>query len=139
MTETVRMSGQLIPVVPQKHARLRRYLKPGDLQKIFGKEYSVESYRILGILIPELPNAIPKYKWEGFPSQEAMDRDEYTDEGDSSPTTAEIVDAFSKSLTVGGADRLGKIMDLVSAGATLTNAQQTQTQSLPPSPIDSGE
>lgn len=137
--ETLNICNKVIPVVPQRHARLRHLLKPGDLQKVMSKDYSQESYRVLGILIPALPEMIPEYQWEGYASQEAMDKGEYVEELDLSPTTMEIVTAFEKAFQVAGGGRLGKIMSLVEAGGSLISAQQTQTASLPPSPTGNGE
>lgn len=137
--ETLNICGRIIPVVPQRHARLRHLLKPGDLQQVLSKQYSQESYRILSILIPKLSEMIPEHEWEGYVSQEARGNDEYDELLDKSPTTLEIVEAFEKAFQVGGGGRLGKIMGLVEAGGSLINAQQTQTQSLPPLPTENGE
>lgn len=129
--ETVVISGQRIPVVPQRHARLRNFLKGNDVQKVLTGNYGHESYKVLSVLIPALPAAIPEYQWEGFSSEGAWQRwkegaeDAYVESEDSSPTGAEIVDAFEKALMVNGADRLGKLLNLVQSGATLVGAQQT--------------
>lgn len=142
MTEFIELCGTRLPVVPQKHARLRHLLSGEDLQKVMSADYAHETYRILGILIPALPPAVPEYKWEGFSSQEAYDRykqgerDAYVESEDNSPTTADIVSAFEKALMVSGADRLGKILNLVTSGSNLVGAQQTGNS--PASPGENG-
>jgi len=143
--ETVTIGGRTIPIVPQKHARLRHYLTTDDFRRLASKDYGHESYRLLSVLIPAIPlgvrdldnphvyavEPIPEWEWEGFGSDEAWerykagDRDAYDETQDRSPTGAEIVDCFEKSLMVNGADRLGKIIGLVRSGATLVEAQST--------------
>lgn len=134
--ELLDICGRKIPVVAQKHARLRHRLKAEDFQRIASKDYSTESYRVLSVLIPALlpennPNGIPEWEWDGFVTRDAWERwkdgDEnaYDEKKDPSPTTAEIVDAFERALMVSGANRLGKILGLVQSGATLVGAQQT--------------
>ena len=133
----------MIPVVAQKHARLRHYLSQEDFQKVLSKDYGHESYRILSILVPAIPNGIknidnpsiytckplPEWEWEGFSSEEswkkynAGDRDAYDENSDHSPTGAEIVDLFEKALMVDEANRLGNLLTLVRSGATLVEAR----------------
>jgi hypothetical protein len=139
--KTVTVGESIITVVPQKHARLRRQLSAEDFAKIMSQDYSGESYRVLSILIPTLPDTIPLWKWEGYGSQEAMDNDVYDEAEDQSPTTAEIVDLFEAAFLVSGADRLGKIVDLAQMGvdAGMTNRPQTATPSSAPSLGESGE
>src|SRR3954463_8818188 len=141
--ELVAVGNRMIPVVAQKHARLRHYLSADDFQKVFSAEYGHESYRILSILVPAIPNGVknidnpslytlqplPEWEWEGFASEEAWqayndgDRDAYDESADRSPTGAEIVDLFEKALMVNGANRLGNLLSLVRSGATLVEAQ----------------
>lgn len=146
--ETVRLGDKVVPVVPQRHARLRHRLSPEDFQRIMSKDYGTESYRVLGILIPELPRLVPEYHWEGFPDQETWERwkngdesayDENADEW--SPTTMEIVLAFEKALVVSGAGRLGKLIELIQTGQKMqeAQAQQADGNSTPSSPVSVGE
>lgn len=137
-----------IPVVAQKHAKLRRHLSGDMFQRLMTKDYSKEAYRTLCVLIPaidpETPlnrangGGIPLWEFEGYVSQEAMENDQYDEETDNSPTTAEIVNAFEVALMESGAGRLGKIIGLVEAVGTLTQ-NQTPTVPLPASPGSSGE
>lgn len=131
-----------IPVVPQKHAKLRRHLTPEAFQRIMSRDYSTEAYRTLCILIPAMDPAspsnraaggggIPLWEWEGYVSEEAMANDDYDEENDPSPDTAQIVDAFETALLVSGANRLGKIIDLVQSAGSLIQASQTQTPTVP--------
>jgi hypothetical protein len=132
--ELLSICSRQIPVVAQKHARLRHLLKEDDFQRIASKDYSTESYRILSILIPALlpqnnSNGIPEWEWDGYVSRDAWERakqgeDTYDEANDPSPTTAEMVAAFELALMVSGAGRLGKVLNLVQSGATLVGAQR---------------
>jgi hypothetical protein len=152
----VTVGRRMIPVVAQKHARLRHHLNQDDFQKVFSKDYGHETYRILSVLVPAIPlgvrdldnperytvDPIHEWEWEGFTSAEAWeaykngDRNAYDEDGDGSPTGAEIVELFEKSLMVNGANRLGNLLSLVRSGATLVEAQSTG--SLPVSPGGNG-
>lgn len=139
-SETVTIGDHVLPVVPQRHARLRHQLSPEDFTAIMSGNYGRESYRVLGILIPALPTMIPLYEWEGYVSEEAMDADDYDESKDKSPTTAEIIDAFETAFRVSGAGRLGKIVDLIQMGVQAQSTGMLQgTPSLPDSPGSSGE
>lgn len=149
-TETVTLGKYTFPVVAQKHARLRHRLSADDFQSIMSENYGAESYRILCVLIPALDPAsrqnvnagsggMPLWEWEGFNSPEAMEADEWDEENDPSPTTSEIVNAFETALMVSGANRLGKIVDLVSAAGSLTKSTQTPTPLSPASLGNGGE
>lgn len=124
-----------IPVVPQKHARLRNRLSAQDFRAVMTGNYAAESYRLLCILIPPVA-AIPLWEYEGYGSQEHMDRGEYVDELDNGPDTAQIVNAFEVALKVSGAGRVGKILDLIGSVGKLT---QIQTAQPPASPGPTGE
>jgi hypothetical protein len=144
--EVAFVCNRRIPVVAQKHARLRHYLGADDFQKVFSKDYAHESYRILSILIPAIPHGVPdldtpgkysvdplpEWEWEGYASEEAWRNGEYDESKDNSPTGAEIVDLFEKALMVNGANRLGNLLTLVRSGATLVEAQSTGILSAPP-------
>lgn len=138
-TETVTIGDHELLVVPQRHARLRRKLSAEDLEGIMSSNYASESYRVLSILIPQLPQKIPLWEWEGYASQEAMDADEYDEESDRSPTTADIINAFETAFMVSGAGRLGKIVDLIQTGVEASGSLQTQTPSSPELPGSNGE
>ena len=155
--ELVAVGKRMIPVVAQKHARLRHHLNQDDFQKVFSKDYGHETYRILSVLVPAIPLGVrnlddpekysvppfPEWEWEGFGSEDAWeaykqgDRAAYNEDADNSPTGAEIVDLFEKALMVNGANRLGNLLSLVRSGATLVEAQSTGN--LPASPGANGE
>ena len=126
-TEVITIGEHQLPVVPQRHAYLRNKLSAADFENIMSENYAAESYRLLSILIPELPNVIPIHEWEGFGSREQMEAGEYSEELDKSPTTAEIVNAFKTAFLVSGADELGKIVDLVQTGVAVQGSMQSQT------------
>lgn len=136
-TETVQLGDRLFPVVPQKHAKLRKHLKSDLFNKIMTKDYATESYKILCILIPALKpenGGMQEWEFDGFPTQEAWERwkagddDAYDEDVDPGPTTFQIVNAIEKALMVGGAQRLGKLVDLVTAAGTLSPDRPTGTQ-----------
>lgn len=122
--ETVKIGDHTIPVVPQRHAYLKRKLNAEDFERLMSADYGAESYRVLSVLIPELPNQIPIWEWEGFASQEAMENDDYSEELDRSPTTAEIIDAFEVAFVVSGAGKMGKIIDLIQTGVEARQLNQ---------------
>lgn len=129
MGEVVKVGRHVLPVVPQKHARLRHKLSAADFQGIMSMNYGHETYRVLGVLIPALHEHVPEWEWEGYSSEEAWKAGEYSEEGDNSPLTSEIVDAFEKALMVSGAGRLGKIIDLIQTGQKAIAQQQAETTS----------
>lgn len=145
-----------IPVFPQKHARLRRYLTYEDFQKVMSKEYSHNSYQLLCILIPAIdpknPEAVAKgtaiqeWEFDGFPTEERWrdyhengNKDAYDEYADPCPTTDEIAIAFETALRVNGAGRLGKIITLVQGATKVVEA--TQQEAVPSSmlPGNTGE
>lgn len=151
-TDTVQLGDYTFPVVPQKHARLRRHLTSEMLQRLMTRDYSTEAYRTLCVLIPAMDPAskqnrmaggggMPLWEWEGYVSEEAMANDDYDEDNDPCPDTAQIVRAFETALMVSGANRLGNIISLVQSGATLIQANQTQTPTVPSpaSPGNGGE
>lgn len=131
-----------LPVFPQKHARLRRYLSYDDFQKVMSKQYSEESYKLLCILIPAMDptnpeardkgTAIPEWEFDGFPTEErwrdfhAGNKDAYDEYADPGPTTDEIAIAFETALKVNGAGRLGKIITLVQSATKVVEASQVE-------------
>lgn len=122
--ETIKIGEHNLPVVPQRHAYLKHKLNAEDFERIMSKDYGAESYRILSVLIPELPVQIPLWEWEGYASEEAMQADEYDELTDKSPTTAEIIDAFEMAFIVSGAGKMGKIVDLIQTGVEARSLNQ---------------
>jgi hypothetical protein len=136
----VRLGNKHLPVVPQKHAKLRRYLSYGDFQAILSKDYSEKAYHLLCILIPAMDpkinknvvegNAIEEWEFDGFPTEELWQRyksgdlDAYDEDVDPGPTTDEIAIAFETALKVNGAGRLGKIVTLVQAATRVVEMEE---------------
>lgn len=137
----IEICGKKLPVVAQKHAKLRNRLSRSDLESIMTKDYAAQSYRVLGILIPAIPDQIPLWEWEGYLSQEDMEGGIVVDDdGGNSPTTAEMVNAFEAAFLESGADRLGKIIDLGQTVMGMSESQtQIQTPQLPDLPGPTGE
>lgn len=143
-----------IPVVSQKHARLRHKLSGADIQKVLSKEYSHESYRLLCVLIPAIEKGVrqqdgsdsfliepyPEWMYDGFNSEEAWKNDEWDETNDPSPEAVQIVEAFEAALRVNGAGRLGKIVELVQMGFKASEAARAQQMDILPGSLgESGE
>ncbi len=116
MTEMVTIGKHTVPVVPQKHAKLRHQLSADDFSNLLSKDYARHAYRLLGILVPALPEVMPEWEFEGYASEEAWKNEEYVMDADEGPTTAQVIDAFEKALMVSGADRVGKLVEVIQAG-----------------------
>lgn len=147
--KTVTLGDRAFPVVPQKHARARKYLKGDMLQKVLTRDYSHEAYFILCKMIPAMdPNTkqnkaaevqhnvnpgMPEWEFDGFATEEAWqrykagDEDAYDEDNDPGPTTDQIVGAFEAVLLANGASRLGKLMTLVQTVASVSQDQPTAT------------
>lgn len=137
---TVRLGEHIVPVVSQRHARVRHLLTSGDFETLLSPDYGPRTYRLLSALIPALATAMPEWEFNGYGSPEAAERDEYDEETDHSPTTAQIVDAFEAIIKVSGGDRLGKLLSLaqdVRRGMEQANAQAS-TPTSPASPGSTG-
>lgn len=108
---------------PQKYGRLRNRL--GDLMKdleggnlipqnttnivaVFGGV----TYNLLQVFIPDI---MPEHEFEGFPTREAMEADEYDEDYDHSPTSPEIDDALTKAWQL-NAGALNRLKNLISPG-----------------------
>lgn len=154
--QVVKVGEKDVIVVPQKHARLRRRLSAEDFGKIMSADYGQESYRILGVLVPDLHKKIPEHEWEGFANKEDWEtwkiegedpRDDRVAEEEEEvcgPTTAEMINLFETAFRVSGAQRLGKLVDLFMttqrmAERNLESASEPPTPALPVSPGVNGE
>lgn len=143
-------------VVPQKHARLRRRLSAEDFGQLMSANYGHETYRVLGVLIPDLHKKVKEWEWEGFAKED--DWREWSDTGTDprsdeaaeqeesqlGPTTDEIVNLFETAFRVSGAQRLGKLVELFMttqrmAERNLPNASDSQTPVSPALPGETGE
>lgn len=134
--ETVQLGDRLFPVVPQKHAKVRRVLSGDLFSKLMTRNYGEETYKLITLLIPAVKpenGGMPQWEYEGFPTQElweqwkAGDDDVYDEDMDPGPTTDQIVYALERALMVGGAQRLGKLVNLVTAMGSLSPDQPTAT------------
>lgn len=142
---TVTLGDRTYPVVPQKHARVRKYLRGDLLKRIMSKDYSHEAYYTLCKMVPAVEKGVyvdgnmivePTREWEfdGFHTEEAWqrykagDEDAYDEDNDPSPETDQIVYAFEQVLMANGAGRLGKLVSLMTTVADLSPVQQTGTQ-----------
>lgn len=154
--QVVTIGDKSVIVVPQKHARLRRRLSGEDLSRLLSGDYGHQTYRVLGVLVPDLHRKVPEWEWEGFKDKNDWERwredaedprdPEQADheEEQYGPTTDEIVRLFEAAFRVSGAQRLGKLVDIFMTTQRLsTQAPPTpneqQTPSLPVSLGEAGE
>lgn len=135
--ETVQLGDRIFPVVPQKHAKVRRVMNGDLFSKLMTRNYGEETYKLITLLIPAVKpenGGMPQWEYEGFPTEElwlkwlAGDEDVYDENTDPGPTTDQIVFALERALMVGGAQRLGKLVNLVTAMGSLSPDQPTATQ-----------
>ncbi len=146
----VTLGAHELPVVPQKHARLKHGARRLGFDTV--EEYFMalvvpvgdqDRYDLLSLAIPELPAAMPRWEWEGYASAEAAERDEYVESGDRSPDYDQIVAAGHKVIEVNGVGRLGKIVGLLQTMTSLSAPASTpngnSTQPAPVSPGSPGE
>lgn len=147
----IRLGRFEFSVVPQKHARLRRYLSPEDFQAIMSREYAEKAYKLLCILVPAMdPNnkeaerPIQEWEFDGFPDRETWDRfkagdpEAYDEDNDPGPTTDEIAIAFETALKVNGTARVGKLMGLVQMASRVVELDQETKDLSQALPGDSG-
>lgn len=151
-----RPDGKRVPVVvvPQRHARLRRKLSGDDFAQLMSKDYGHNTYRLLGILVPDLHRKVPEWEWEGFAREQDWRKwvdtgedprsEEQADKEDEfSPLTDEIVTLFETAFKVSGAQRLGKLFDLAQMAGTMGAPQKSVSEQptpvLPASPGTNGE
>lgn len=144
--ETVQLGDRLFPVVPQKHAKVRKVLSGDLFSKLMTRNYGEETYKLITLLIPAVKpenGGMAQWEYEGFPTEtlwkewQSGDEDAYDENTDPGPTTDQIVYALERALMVGGAQRLGKLVNLVTAMGSLSPAQPTATPQ--DSPGESGE
>lgn len=135
--ETVQLGDRMFPVVPQKHAKVRRVMNGDLFSRLMTRNYGEETYKLITLLIPAVKpenGGMPQWEYEGFPTEElweqwkAGDEDAYDENTDPGPTTDQIVFALERALMVGGAQRLGKLVNLVTAMGSLSPDQPTATQ-----------
>lgn len=129
--------GEEIPVYPQRHARLTNKLKrliqgltvewaglsdkdaaeklsTEDQYKLLWKLVEENAYELLDIVLPTYTKRVPKYKFLGYRSQEALDKGDYDEAEDYSPTLPQIKNAFIVTSKVNDFDTvkvIGKIFD----------------------------
>lgn len=119
----IRLGDATVPVYPQKHAYLSN-----RLGRVIGQFASTgtdlnatnfvgwlggNTYDVLAALIPSLASRMPRHVFAGYPSAEAMEKGEYDEAADQSPTFPEIVAAFEAAVAVNRLDVLGNLKDLV--------------------------
>lgn len=112
----VELGDRTYHLVPQRIGRIKRKL--GAIFSLFSEQASggVGSmdvsdvggslYDVLNVFIPDLS---PKWKLEGYKSEEAAEADEYDEAADASPTPPQIIDALEKIAEIHGIDRLRRV------------------------------
>lgn len=116
--EAVKLGEHSYDVVPQKWGYLRTRLGGVFSALAESNTDGVNAADLVGgrahdVLKVFIPNLMPSYEWHGYPTQEAMDAGDYSDEYDKSPTPDEIVLAFQVVMRANRLDLLGKLKDLV--------------------------
>lgn len=115
----VQLGGHTYTVVPQRHAYLSRRV-PQVLNDMQGVELTginqvtPQLHRMLAVFIPGDPDSgglMPLHEWMGFASDDAMQRDAYSEADDHSPDVAQIVDAFKAVMRVNRFDLVGVLKD----------------------------
>lgn len=135
--ERVQLGQHELPVVPQKHARLKFGAKRLGFNSV--EDYFValvipsggaERYELLSLAIPALSEKMPRHEWEGFASEAAMDRGEdgYDEDNDPSPDYDQIVAAGHKVIEVNGVGRLGKIVGLLQTMTSLAQQESPESE-----------
>lgn len=156
----VKIGDETYTVVPQRLGRLKKHL---------GREFSTladieidgglggfvnasleRAHRILKVMIPDL---MPAWEFCGYRSQEAMENDEFLDDGkEYGPTLPDVIGAFEAVMRVNRLDlfkHLGKYLDedlvkayvnkaLVDSLATTTSPSSSSTPGLPTPSMMSG-
>lgn len=117
MTATIELCGERIPVVAQRHPRIIRCLGAyldsliDDMRDIDGpglvEALDENAYDALCVLLPKSKDdvgfeaRVPRHRFEGFVSQEAMDADDYDPDKDEwAPTIPELETAFQTVVEV---------------------------------------
>jgi len=150
----VRLGDETYTVVPQPHVRVQRTF-PKVLRETFGNVGELDTsdvqsivgglgdgvYDVLKVFIDDL---MPRYKFMGFPTQQAMEADEYDDEyADNAPTYPQILDAFEAIYRINGGARiqqgLGKALGPEILGAARAMAASWLSRMLQNSQPPSGE
>ena len=116
--ELVKVGTKNIPVVPQRHARLRHLLSADDFQAIMTGDYARAAVPRPGDSDPRAagrdpPLAVGRVRLSGGHGLWALRRGRRQQPDDGGDRRL-----FREALMVSGANRLGKIMDLVGAATT---------------------
>lgn len=143
MTDLVTLGTAKVPVYQQSWQRLRRLIPreltseefdklqqaagdgaDQDASNVLASQLAVidqKVYRLLVLLVPNLAQEIPEYRWYGYQSREAMDAGGEPDEDIERdlPGLDDIVLAFDKALEVNGFKRLFELLQLVRDGRGL--------------------
>jgi len=148
----ITLGEHTLPVYPQRHAylsnRLGRFIddlleRVGDLDTS-GLIVAVQqsSYELLCVLVPNLEKRVPEYEYRGYASREAMDRDEYEERTDRSPTIPEIRTALEVAAKVNSFDvlkHLGAVLDpTLLKGIVNAQVAEAISQTSPSSPSANG-
>lgn len=145
--QTVRLGDHEVPVVPQKHARLKhgaRRLGFDTVEDFFIQLVlpagGANRYELLCLAIPELERKMPRWEWDGYASKDAAKDDDYDEDKDRSPDYDQIVAAGHKVIEVNGVGRLGKIVGLLQTMTSLTEQAPDSPNgtSTPSSPVSAG-
>jgi hypothetical protein len=110
---------------PQRHAYLANRLgkffdrfseianQDVEAREAFFRLIQGHAYDLLCVFIPQLAKRMPRYEFEGFGSQQALDAGDYDEDQDTSPTFPEIVAAFEQALELNRLDLFKHVLGWV--------------------------
>lgn len=118
-TRDIKLGEHMYTVVAQRHSYLQRALGPrfssladmsaSDTSQIAGA--ATKGYHsLLSVFIPDL---MPLYEWEGFPTEEAFSTDDWHKELDHAPSIDQMVIAAEAVAEVNRLDLVKHIKELV--------------------------
>lgn len=115
----IKMGDYEYIVVPQRIGRIRAEL-PKALAGMEDFEASdfdglldLLGDRAHGVLKVFIPDLMPPWEFQGFPTKETMEAGDYNEEYDKSPDPGQIRDAFTAASTVSRMDFLGSLGKLI--------------------------
>lgn len=116
----VKLGDSEYVVVPQRIGRLEHQLQGllGDLASAsdsdntgdFLQKLGTRGYEVLHVFIPDI---MPEHRFRGYASAAALEKGEYSDEDDQSPSFDQIVDAFNAVMRVNRVDVFGGLKNVL--------------------------
>lgn len=117
-TETVTLGDTQYEVIPQRIGWLRSRLgvalgQLSNLQLDSDNVVGMLGARVYSVLQVFIPDLMEEWEFQGFPTREAMEKDEYDPDYDRSPTASQIKEAFAAATKVNEIDLLKHLGKLI--------------------------